>query len=227
MTDGRNIPFAVPEKVTFTSDGAYVCLTVLIKDGSRESFKLTYDAYAESVKGKAELSPDDMERLSSENAYCEALISALRSLSYGSNTSAELYRKLIAKRFPKDEAMRAVKHLKRSGFIDEEEIAREEVSACVAKLKGPSYVRSRILARGFGSKGRAEAERQMLNVDFDEVCLECAKMKLRQSKKRFSSEDPLPYEEKQRLISQLVRSGHTYDSSRSAIERLTSDEDFF
>lgn len=219
MNTDMDVAFATLKRTAFTADGAYACITLEICDESNESFKITYDSYAQHVKGRSEFSAEDMELLSRESDYCNALISALGSLAYGSNTQMELYRKLIKKRFPKEAALRAVKHVKKGGFIDEEAIVREEIRACLGKLWGPSRIRSRLAARGFGKKAFAIGMRLVEEADLDSICLECAKRKIKTA--------PETYEEKQKSIASLVRLGHTYDSARRAIDLMADGEDFF
>ena len=211
--------FARLAGTAFTSDGAYACLTFDICDQTRESVKLTYDAYAELVRGRTEFSPEDMEAISREGQYCAALLSALGSLSYGANTQMELYRKLIKKHFPKEAALRAVKRLKSIGFIKEDAIVREEVRSCLGKLWGPSRIRARLTARGFGKKAFAIGMSIIEETDFDGICLECAKKRIKNM--------PQTYEERQKSVAALVRLGHSYDSSKRAIDMLTNGEEFF
>ena len=218
MNTDKDVPFATLKKTVFTTDGAYACITLEICDGSSEYFKITYDSYAEYVKGRSEFSPEDMDLLTSESDYCKALISALGSLAYGGNTQMELYRKLIKKRFPKEAALRAVKHIKKSGFIDEESIVREEIRTCLGKQWGQSRIRARLISRGFGKKAFAIGMKLIEETDFDSICLECAKKKIKTV--------PETYEEKQKSVATLVRLGHTYDCARSAVELIADGEDF-
>lgn len=216
MEDVKDTAFAVLSKTSFTSDGAYVYVTVSVCDDTKETFKLTYESFAEHVRGKEGFSPEDMELLSGEDAYCKALLSALGSLSYGSSTQMELYRKLIKKRFPKDAALRAVKHIKKSGFIDEAELVGEEISACKSKLWGPSRIRSRLIMRGFGKKALSLGMQLLDEIDFDSLCIECAKKKIRII--------PETYEDRQKAVASLVRLGYTYDSAKRAVELLSNGE---
>ncbi len=219
MNTENELAFATLKKTSFTADGAYAFVTLSVCDGSSECFKLTYDSYAENVRGRTEFSPEDMELLSCEHAYCGALLSALGSLSYGSNTQMELYRKLIKKHFSKEAALRAVKYIKKSGFIDERSIVTEEVRSCVGKLWGPSRIRSRLIARGFGKNALALGMKLMDETDFDDLCVECAKKRIRII--------PETFEERQKAIAALARLGYSYDSAKRAVELLSDGEDFF
>lgn len=219
MQTDKDSVFSRAVSTVFTSDGAYACITFEICDGSRECVKLTYEAYAELVRGKSEFSSEDMEAISAEGEYCSALLSALGSLSYGANTQMELYRKLIKKHFPKEAALRAVKRVKSIGFINEEAIVREEIRSCLGKLWGPSRIRARLIERGFGKRAYAIGMRLVEETDFDCICLECARRKIRI--------EPKTYEDRQKAIASLVRLGHSYDSAKRSVTFLTGSDDIF
>ncbi len=215
MSDRADTPFAILTKTSFSADGSRAYLTFTLPDNSNVSFRVLYECYTQSVRGRAAFTPEDMAFLEAEDDYSSALSSAFSILSFGGNTSREVYVKLKAKKYKEESALRVLDTLGAHGYIDEKTLCKEEIKRCLSKKWGRTKIMQKLMSRGFKRSVLSAAERTLDKLDFEKGCLELAEKKYECL--------PEDYAERQKLYSYLVRFGYTSDVIRNTMNKMKTE----
>ena len=153
---------------------------------------------------------------------CMKLYSAVKKgiylLGYARNTAKSLSQKLKMKGYPDDIAEEAVSYLKEKGYIRERDDAflfAENMAR--HKSYGKNRIKKEMFAKGFPEDVIREAV-EMIDVDFSEICAH------RLSTMGGSDILKNP-QEKNKVISALMRYGFSYHDIREATEYLRSKDE--
>lgn len=144
-----------------------------ISDGE-ELRKLTVSKIEYSCLGSPErgehIDEGTLEHLSVLDEQFRALRRALSLLSYADNSERALMQKLMRAGFSRDSAEEAVHECVRLGYVKENEQLKRLISSFVnVKLRGPLYVKSALMQKGYSSHDISAAIEELLSegeIDF-------------------------------------------------------------
>ena len=208
--------FAKAEHVSFSADGTSVTLTLALPDGEKERLRIPYEFYSQNARGREGFSAEECEALACESDAYEALCAGLRIVSCGSNTRAEIRKKLFARRHSSESVDRAVAALLDGGYIDEKALIRDEVKKCISKGYGPSKIYARLISRGFSKKYISLVMTQLEDYDFLPACKKMAQKKL-----TVCADITDPLKKRDKLIVSLKNYGYSAECIRRALSTLS------
>ena len=109
----------------------------------------TYSAIGSPIRGE-EISGRDFELILKEDEEYRCIKKALSLLSYADNNRRNLYSKLCRAGFSREAAASAVEECLSLGYINERrQLARLILREANAALKGETYVRAKLVQRGY------------------------------------------------------------------------------
>ncbi len=112
------------------------------------------------------------EMIASDDEKYRAMKKALSLLAYADNNKATLYAKLVRAGFRRDSASEAVRRCLELGYVDEHsQLLRLVAREANQGLKGPVYIKRKLIARGYKAADIDRAIRELTElceIDFSE-----------------------------------------------------------
>ena len=177
------------------------------------------DIYIKSnLKAGDTIPQPELDELIARSTEAIAREKALTLLAGRSYTSQGLYEKLLAIS-DEESAERAVRRMQELGLIDDRDYARRYAADCV-NLKGFSYMRTRQALRQKGIP-RAIIEETMEGMTEEPEVL-IARAVLRRYKRYLDTESG-----RKKVIDALTRRGFFYGDSRSVVENMAQDPEYY
>ncbi len=188
-----------------------------------EELVIRYDLFVKNGLRKDDnLDDDKIELINRENKIFLAKERAFNILSKRNNSTGEIKRKLIQRKFNKDIAELAVKDLTASGFLNDEQFAKEYLEE---KLKlnavGLNKIRNELYSKGV-SKGIIESViAEKSNTDESENALKIALKKMNSSVIKNADER----KRKQKLYTFLFSKGFDHTTIDMVIKKIFTGEE--
>lgn len=181
-------------------------------NSERTNFNILFSQYSALKLTKGEITTEIYERIEEAAKVCEAYQKALGILAFGANTAKTLVLKLRRRGIDSEAAREAVEMLKGKGYINEDaEIARE-IERCLRKGWGYRRIMAHLHSKGYDDEALAEADDELSEIDFDELCLEFLERKC--------DEIPSDPKECQRLIASISRYGYSMSEIKYALSNF-------
>ena len=190
------------------ASGERLLLRLLSEDGEAVTVNISCKTYSELALKKGELSAHVAEKLLSEADFEKAVIRGMNILGYGSNSARTLKTKLIQKGFSAPIVERAVLYLSHKGYLDESKDAARLCESMLKKCYGRRRILASLRAKGYGDEALTTAAELLDNVDFDAICAELIKSKLK--------ELPKDRAEMQKAIAKLTALGYNVSEIKAA-----------
>jgi regulatory protein len=180
------------------------------------------------IKPGKKLTEEQILEIKSNSELIYAKETAYKFLSYKPRTQKEVEEKLRQKGFAHDVISKAVEDIKRYGFINDLEYARNFVlNKSKSKSLGKVALKQALLLKGIPLETIEQviAERENL-IDETEVAFELAQKKLKllkSSKKKKRSESEL----KRKIYEFLTRRGFTWETINHVIGKIFDDSELY
>ncbi len=177
-----------------------------------------------NIKTGKNLTEEKIQEIKSSSDLLLAKEIAYKFLSYKPRTQKEVEEKLRLKGFPEDIISKVIDDIKRYGFINDLEYARNFLlNRLRSKTLGKIALKQILLSKGIPNETIEQvlAERENLINEF-EIALELAKKKLKQiksSKKKKRDKN----EQKRKIYEFLARRGFTWDTINHVINTIFND----
>lgn len=155
-----------------------------------------------------------------QDKYQQCFHIALRKLDYSALSSKQLEQRLKKEGFCSKHITYVIKKLKRMKLIDDDLLSKQIIESCLSKGFSKEKIRMKLY-----SKGLYNEEEQILSQYVPRDREEDNAYAV--AKKKYKSLSTLPpIEIKKKLYSTLSYRGFRYDSVKTAVERLLSEENF-
>ncbi len=176
------------------------------------TFKILALHYAAMRLQAGEISVYDYDMIEKASHVCEAYLTGLNILSFGSNTERTLVLKLRRRGIDSEIASEAAGMLRDRGYINEDEDMRREVERCIRKGWGSRRIIAFLHQKGYDDESIAAADDEFENVDFGKLCLKVLRKKC----------EVLPRDpgERRKLVASLSRYGYSMNEIRFAMENF-------
>jgi regulatory protein len=190
---------------------------------SGEELVLRYELYVKNGLRKGDnLDDDKIDLINRENKIFLAKERAFNILSKRNNSTGEIKRKLIQRKFDKDTAESVVNELAASGFLNDEQFAKEYVEE---KLKlnavGLNKICSELYSKGI-NKGIIESVlSEKSDADEYENAIKLAAKKMKSS----VIKNVEAKKQKQKLYSFLLSKGFDYSTIDMVIKKIFTGEE--
>lgn len=203
-------------KITITQKGRYALFVddnflFSVTDLTLHEFRL---------KEGMEVSDELLDEVYAQAMFYKAKDAAFKALSYKGYSRGKLREKLAAKT-TEDAAEQAVERMEELGLINDEDYAQRLVEYLVNVKK---YGRKRILAEL--SKHKIDKETGLCALEEFEREDYLAGIKSRLESK-YNYPRTMEKKEREKMISALLRGGHSYDDIRTAMRELEDENDYF
>jgi len=165
---------------------------------------------------KGEISPETVEELQRLDAFCRAMDTGLRLLSFGSCSARRLVQKLMARHIPREVATAVTEEIARMGFLHEEEGALREAEKGLMKLWGNRRISMELSAKGYAKEAVHAA---MESLEDDDETARCVRLVQKRYRGELAEEPP------RRLLAALYRYGYAEETAKRAVAILKNNED--
>ncbi|MBQ7171963.1 MAG: regulatory protein RecX [Clostridia bacterium] len=188
-------------------DGETASLFLLCEGtaGSEEKTLLLFseDALPYLFSPPREVSEEEVNALFAAESRCAAVRAALRLLSYGDNSSADLCRKLRQRGISREDAAFACEKMRENGYLDDDALLRDRILADAReKLWGRRRIEASLLGKGYPREDVQNA----LSLLEGEIPFEENKRTL--LLRKFGKEKPQSAEESRKMRAFLTRYGY-------------------
>lgn len=181
-------------------------------------YRFTVDSdfwYSEKWHNIKEIDENELAALESAVSFRRAYNAALNLLNYRDHGKTELYKKLIAKKVPKDAAEFAVEKLCEQGLINDADYAKRLACDLFERKKhSPKRVKQELLSRGID---RDNAEEAISELDFFPELRIIELLKNKYS--RYLSDE----KGRKKVFNALLRLGYNYSEINSALRQFGED----
>ncbi len=190
-----------------SGDGETASLSLLCEGtaGSEEKklLLLSEDALPYLFSPPREVSEEEANALFAAERRCAAVRAALRLLSYGDNSSADLCRKLRQRGVSREDAAFACEKMRENGYLDDAALLRERILADAReKLWGRRRIEASLYQKGYSREDVQNA----LSLLEGEIPFEENKRTL--LVRKFGKEKPQSAEESRKMRAFLIRYGY-------------------
>ena len=170
------------------------------------------------------VTPEVLERLQRTDSYLAARRTSLRLLAVRPRSVQELRVRLRKRGLPETDIDKVIADLAQASLLDDRAVARAIIQDCLTlKPSGPSLMRRKLISLGIPSPIVEESlARELGTVDQDRVATEAAEAYLRKHPggRRRGPDDAL----RRRTAAHLARRGFTWETIRSVLKRVLSDD---
>jgi len=188
---------------------------------SGEELVIRYDLFVKNgLRNGDNLDDDRIVSLKKGNDIFLAKERAFNILSKRNNSSGEIKRKLLQRKFDKDTIAEAVKDLTTSGFLDDEKFAREYLEEMLKfKAVGLNKIRSDLYSKGIKKEIIDSVLSEKSDKDEAENAFKLAVKKMNTS---FIKETETK-KQKQKLYSFLFSKGFEHSTIEAVIKKIFTD----